>query len=60
MKKIYLSLFMLAFAGAFTMSKAQCVGGRYFNYIFPANPIVTSNITYGSNVKSNGATESLN
>jgi para-nitrobenzyl esterase len=59
MKKIYLSLFMLAFAGAFTMSKAQCVGGRYFNYIFPANPILTSNIAYGSNVKSNGATESL-
>lgn len=49
---------MLAFAGAFNMSKAQCVG-RYFNYIFPANPILTSNIAYGSNVKSNGATESL-
>lgn len=59
MKKIYLSLFTLAFSGAFTMSKAQCAGERYFNYVFPANPIVTSNVTYGSNVKSNGATESL-
>jgi para-nitrobenzyl esterase len=59
MKKIYSTLFTLVCSGVFIIVNAQCAGERYFNYVFPANPIVTSNVTYGSNVKSNGATESL-
>jgi acetyl esterase/lipase len=59
MKKIYLTLFSIALIVASTSANAQCAGGRYFNYIFPGNPIVTSNINYGSNVKVDGATQQL-
>ena len=47
MKKIYLTLFSTALIGASINANAQCAGERYFNYVFPANPIVTSNIDYG-------------
>jgi para-nitrobenzyl esterase len=59
MKRIYLSMFTIAMMAFSTLSNAQCVGGRYTNNVFPGNPIVTSNITYGSNIRFNGATESL-
>ncbi len=42
-----------------TQLNAQCTGGRYHNYIFPGAPVVTSNVTYGSNTKSNGSTQIL-
>lgn len=58
MKKIYLTLFSLAISGL-TLVNAQCTGERYFNYVYPANPIVTSNVSYGSNIKSNGGTQDL-
>lgn len=59
MKKIYLSLFSIALAGASTIVSAQCTGERYFNYVFPSNPVITSNVPYGSNVKVGGTTQQL-
>ncbi len=38
---------------------AQCAGMRYHDYIFPATPVPTSNITYGSNVTASGTTQAL-
>lgn len=58
MKKIYLTLFSITIAGASLVS-AQCTGERYFNYVFPSSPVVTSNVTYGSNVRADGSTASL-
>ena len=58
MKKLYITLLSIAlFAPA--ISPAQCAGERYFNYVFPASPVLTSNITYGSNLSLTGATQSL-
>jgi acetyl esterase/lipase len=58
MKKLYITLLSIAlFAPA--ISHAQCAGERYFNYVFPASPVLTSNITYGSNLSLTGATQSL-
>lgn len=59
MNKIYLSLFSLALFGASTSLSAQCAGERYFNYVYPAAPTVTSNVNYGSNVKIGGTTQQL-
>lgn len=38
---------------------AQCAGLRYHDYVFPMNPTLTSNVTYGSNVKVGGTTQTL-
>ena len=60
MKKTY-SLFIgsaLLLISSVQLS-AQCAGQRYHNYIFPAAPTVTSDIVYGSNIKSSGTTQSL-
>jgi len=59
MKKIYLALFSIALFGANQSLNAQCAGERYFNYVFPANPIVTSNIDYGSNTNFDGSAQTL-
>lgn len=58
MKKIYLSVIALIFFGTLNAS-AQCAGERYFNYVYPANPTLTSNVNYGSNVKLDGSTQQL-
>lgn len=58
MKKIYFSLITLIASSA-SIVNAQCAGERYFNYVYPANPIVTSNVNYGSNVKVGGSTQQL-
>lgn len=58
MKKIYYSVISILFSGA-TLLHAQCAGERYFNYVYPANPVVTSNVNYGSNVKLDGSTQQL-
>ncbi len=56
MKKFYILFFSALFFGKIS---AQCPGERYFNYVFPGNPIVTSNVNYGSNTKSTGAIQQL-
>jgi alpha/beta superfamily hydrolase len=40
-------------------SSAQCPVGRYNTVVFPANPILTSNVVYGSNIKIGGTTQQL-
>jgi poly(3-hydroxybutyrate) depolymerase len=60
MKKIYSVIAgSLLLAGISNEAKAQCPGGRYHDYIFPATPTVTSNVVYGSNVAASGSTQSL-
>ncbi len=59
MKKIYLTLFSTALLAASLTANAQCAGERYFNYVFPANPIVTSNIDYGNNTNFDGSAQAL-
>ena len=59
MKKFYLSLFSIALLGASHIASAQCPGERYYNYVFPANPVITSNVNYGSNIKFDGASQQL-
>lgn len=60
MTKIYSfitgSLFLMVFS---TQLKAQCAGGRYHDFVFPLNPTVISNVTYGSNIKETGAAQTL-
>ncbi len=60
MKKFY-ALFttsILLFASLMQLS-AQCSGGRYITSLFPANPILTSDIVYGNNIDYTGANEVL-
>jgi acetyl esterase/lipase len=59
MKKIYVTICFMALCGIHNISNAQCAGERYFNYVFPANPTLTSNVNYGSNAKVDGATQQL-
>lgn len=59
MKKIYTAIA----AGAFLLSSAadlnaQCGGSRFHNFVFPSHTL-TSNVQYGSNLKSNGTTQNL-
>ena len=61
MKKTYLSLLFgsaLLLISSIQLN-AQCIGGRYHDYIFPANPTLTSGVVYGSNLKYSGGTQSL-
>lgn len=58
MKKIYSSLFTLSLCFAATNLSAQCIGGRYHNYVFPTYTL-TSNVQYGSNLKYNNANQNL-
>lgn len=60
MKKIY-SLFIAAglISASTIQTQAQCAGSRYHDFVFPATPTPTSNVSYGSNVKSNGTTQNL-
>jgi acetyl esterase/lipase len=58
MKKIYISLLALTLAAP-KIINAQCAGERFFNYVFPAEPILTGNVTYGSNVAVTGAAQQL-
>jgi len=58
MKKIYLlSLSALSFLGSIK-AQSPCATGRYASDTF-TNVTVTSNVVYGSNVKSSGTTQSL-
>ena len=59
MKKIYLSLISTALVAATYTANAQCAGERYFNYVFPNNPIVSSDINYGSNTNFDGTAQTL-
>ncbi len=60
MKKIYSliteSILLFAFS---TQLSAQCTGGRYQNKIFPAIPIVTTDVVYGNNIKYDGSNQVL-
>lgn len=60
MKKIY-SLFIAAglISASTIQTQAQCAGSRYHDFVFPATPTPTSNVSYGSNVRSNGTTQNL-
>ena len=60
MRKIYVlsTVFVLVLA-SFTQLNAQCSGIRYITKMFPADPILTSNIVYGNNINDNGQSESL-
>ena len=60
MKKTYLSLLGSAILLISSVQlTAQCGGQRYHDYIFPSAPGLTSNVVYGSNIKSNGSVQSL-
>ncbi len=60
MKKIYLSsCAALLIAASSIQLNAQCTGNRYHDFVFPATPVATSNVSYGSNLKSNGTTQNL-
>ena len=59
MKKIYLFIAGSLLLASTTSVTAQCAGNRYHDYIFPANPTLTSNVVYGSNLKSSGTVQSL-
>jgi acetyl esterase/lipase len=58
MKKIYTILSVLVL-NSFTSStaEAQCVGERFNSFVFPSNPVVTSDIVYGSNQLYTGVVE---
>lgn len=59
MKKIYsliAVLFLMLSSSSFV--NAQCNGSRYHNYVFPSYTL-TSNVSYGSNVKYNNTTQNL-
>lgn len=60
MKKIFtsLTLFAAILLNGFD-SKAQCTGERYNSFVFPGNPVVTSNIQYGSNISYNNVAINL-
>lgn len=59
MKKIRFFILTIAFLLSIVKSaNAQCSNGRYHNFIF-ANNTVTSDITYGSNLRSNNTTQTL-
>jgi para-nitrobenzyl esterase len=59
MKKIYTVLTACAFIlSAATTLNAQCIGGRYHNYVFPTHTL-TSNVQYGSNLKFNNTNQNL-
>lgn len=60
MKKIYASLLLALLLQVFFHSiNAQCAGDRYHSLVFPGSPIVTSNITYGSNLDQYGVSQTL-
>jgi hypothetical protein len=56
MKNIF-TILLLAASGL--SLNAQCPGGRYLDSIFTGTPIVTSNITYGNNLRHNNASQNL-
>jgi dienelactone hydrolase len=56
MKKIYISAFILTLLTV--QSFAQCLGNRYRDSIFSGHTL-TSNISYGTNVKYNNASQNL-
>ncbi len=43
----------------FSHLTAQCSGNRYHDFVFPANPTITSNIQYGSNKTVLDSTQTL-
>ena len=59
MKKIYSTFISCAFIISSLNINAQCGGNRYHDFVFASNPIITSNIQYGSNVKSTGSSQNL-
>ena len=60
MKKIYTLFVASVFSFAsITQLSAQCTGGRYITQLFPANPILTSDVVYGNNIDYTGASEVL-
>lgn len=59
MKKIYTLLAGFLLLASSLIVNAQCAGLRYHDYVFPMNPTLTSNVTYGSNVKVGGTTQTL-
>lgn len=58
MRKIYLLAAVTMYMTAH-QTNAQCSGNRFHDFVFPSVPTPTSNISYGSNVKSNGTTQNL-
>jgi len=59
MKKIYLFIAGSLILASTASLNAQCAGNRYHDYVFPAAPTVTSNVQYGSNLKSNNTNQNL-
>lgn len=64
MKKIYsLIIVSTLLLASSSQADAQCAGNRYHDFVFPGAATVTSNVVYGSNLKTNasgvGTTQSL-
>lgn len=59
MKKLYFSLFTILGLSFGMKAQAQCSGERYYNFVFPNAPIVTSNVAYGENTKFEGNNQIL-
>jgi len=60
MKNLLLLITVITVSLSFNFKlNAQCSGNRYHDLVFPDNPVVTSDIVYGSNLDQNGATVSL-
>jgi para-nitrobenzyl esterase len=59
MKRIFTHTLLVFSIFVINKSFAQCDGIRYATYAFPGEPLVTSNIVYGNNVRFNGNAEAL-
>lgn len=59
MKKIYILILSSLITGTSFFAQSPCSTGRYSTETF-TNITTTSNVVFGSNIKSNGATQSLN
>lgn len=58
MRKIYILLLSSLINGAALIAQSPCASGRYSTDTF-TNITTTSNVIYGSNIKSNGSSQSL-
>lgn len=59
MKKLYTFIAGTLILASSASLNAQCAGNRYHDYVFPTTPTLTSDVTYGTNIKETGASQTL-